>query len=194
MASDELDCVRVAVLVSDGFEQVELDDPVAALRAAGARVDILAEDEAHLESIRGVRHLDPAEGAKGDRLLEEARPEEYDALFIPGGLASPDTMRQSLPHLRFVASFFEEGKPVAALCHGPWLIADAGYAQEYRLTSWPGIEYDLARAGALWVDEEVVVDGNLVTSRKPEDIPAFVPEVIRLFAGPRQESPARTDS
>jgi len=187
MPHKDLAGVRVAVLVSDGFEQVELDDPVAAFRQAGARVEILAEDEAHLDEIKGVRHLEPAEGAKGDKLLEEADPDDYDALFIPGGLASPDAMRQSAPHLGFVAAFFEAEKPVAAICHGPWLLADSGAAAGRTLTSWPGIELDLVRAGADWVDEEVVVDGNLVTSRKPDDIPAFVEEAIRIFAEAARE-------
>jgi protease I len=182
--ADELQGVRVAVLVSDGFEQVELDDPVAALRRAGARVDILAEDEAHLDEIKGMNHLEPGEGTRGDRLLEEADPDDYDALFIPGGLASPDTMRQSEEHLEFVAAFFDAGKPVAAICHAPWLLADAGVLGGVQMTSWPGIQYDMVRAGADWVDEEVVVDEDalLVTSRKPEDIPAFAAEAIRLFA------------
>jgi protease I len=121
-----------------------------------------------------VRHLEPAEGTRGDRLIAEASPDEYDALLVPGGLASPDMMRQSDDHLGYVEEFVTSGKPVFAICHGPWLLADSGVAQGRTLTSWPGIRYDMERAGAEWVDEPVVVDGNLVTSRKPDDIPAFI--------------------
>lgn len=173
MANPDLSGVKVAVLVSDGFEQSEFDGPVEALRQAGARVDVLAQDEDHLERIHGVDHFDAAAGTKGDRLLAEASVDAYDGLLVPGGLASPDAMRQSRLHLDFVRRFVESGKPVAAICHGPWLLADADVAQGRALTSWPGIRRDMERAGATWEDREVVVDGNLVTSRKPEDVPAF---------------------
>jgi len=176
----------VAVIVSDGFEQVELDEPVKALREAGATVEVLAEDEEHLERIKGVKHLDAAEGTKGDRLLEEAKVEDYDALLVPGGLASPDAMRRSQRHLDLVRAFVEAGKPTFVICHGPWLLPDAGVAEGRRLTSWPAIRKDLERAGAQWVDEEVVVDKNLVTSRMPDDIPAFnnaIVEMLRASGG-----------
>lgn len=181
---------KVAVIVSDGFEQVEFDEPVKALREAGVVVEVLAEDEEHLSKIHGVNHFDAADGTTGDRLLEEAKPEDYDALLVPGGAVSPDTMRQSETHLSFVRSFVESGKPTFVICHGPWLLADAGVAKGRRLTSWPGIRRDLERAGAEWVDQEVVVDGNLVTSRKPDDIPAFndaILDALRAAAGPTRE-------
>lgn len=177
-----LEGVTVAVLLSDGFEQVELDGPVKALREAGARVEILAEDQPHLARIRGMNHLDAAGGAKGDRLLAEVSPLEFDGLLIPGGAISPDTMRQSQAHLTFVRKFVESDRPVAVICHGAWLLGDAGVAQGRRLTSWPGIRKDLERAGADWVDEEVVEDGNLITSRKPDDIPAFNGAFLRALA------------
>lgn len=170
--------IRVAVLVADGFEQVEFDAPVQAMREAGMQVDVLAEDEDHLEGIRGVNHFEEAEGTAGDRLLDEARPDDYDALLVPGGLASPDTMRQSEAHLRFVREMVRADKPTFVICHGGWLLADAGVAQGRRLTSWEGIRRDLERAGAEWVDEPVVVDGKLVTSRKPDDIPRFVDAIL----------------
>lgn len=170
--------VKVAVIVSDGFEQVEFDEPVNALREAGVQVDVLAEDEAHLSGIRGMRHLEPAEGTQADRLLEEVRAEEYDALLIPGGLASPDAMRRSEPHLELVEAFMNAKKPTFAICHAGWLLADSGVAEGRRLTSWKGIRRDMERAGATWVDEPVVVDGNLVTSRKPKDIPRFIDAIF----------------
>ena len=169
---------KVAVLVSDGFEQIEFDGPTEALKEAGATIEVLAEDEAHLTSIKGVHHFDPAKGTHGDRLLEDARPAQYDALLIPGGLASPDTMRRSEPHLQFVREFVESGKPTFVICHGGWLLADANVAQGRRVTSWPGIRRDLERAGAHWSDEAVVVDENLVTSRMPADIPAFTDAIL----------------
>lgn len=169
---------KVAVIVSDGFEQVELDEPVKALREAGADIDILAEDEEHLSNIVGVNHLEKADGATGDRLLSDADPGDYDALLIPGGLASPDSMRQSEEHLSFVRAFVKSGKPTFAICHGGWLLADAGVAEGRRLTSWKAIRKDLERAGAEWVDEKVVVDGNLVTSRNPDDLDAFCDAIV----------------
>lgn len=172
---------KVAVIVADGFEQVELDKPVKALKDAGVTVHILAEDEEHLETIKGVNHLEKGEGVSGDRLLEEAKPDDYDALLVPGGLASPDTMRRSKKHLDFVRAFVEADKPTFVICHGPWLLADAGVAEGRRLTSWEGIRRDMERAGAEWVDEPVVVDGTLVTSRKPDDIPQFNEAILQAL-------------
>lgn len=176
---------KVAVIVSDGFEQRELDGPARALRQAGAVVEVLAQDRAHLAHIHGVNHFELSTGTKGDRLLIEASVDDYDALLIPGGLASPDTMRQSPAHLELTRRFFESGKPLAVICHGPWLLADAGCAEGRRLTSWPGIRRDLERAGASWVDREVVIEGNLITSRKPDDIEAFSTALIDQIAAGR---------
>lgn len=164
---------KVAVIVADGFEQSELDGPVEALRNAGATVHVLAQDEDHLAHVVGMNHFDRGPGVKGDKLLSDASMSDYDGLLVPGGLASPDTMRQSDAHLTFLRAFMRANKPVALICHGPWVLADADLAKGRRLTSWPGIRCDLERAGATWVDEQVVRDGNLVTSRKPQDIPAF---------------------
>ncbi|MNY17783.1 putative cysteine protease YraA [compost metagenome] len=129
-----------------------------------------------------MRHFDHGPGVKADRLLSEASMNDYHALLVPGGLASPDTMRQSEAHLTFLRAFMRANKPVALICHGPWVLADAGMAEGRRLTSWPGIRRDLERAGATWVDAEVVRDGNLVTSRKPQDIPAFADAFIETLA------------
>jgi protease I len=181
----ELSGKKVAVIVSDGFEQAEFDGPVQALRDAGATVEVLAQDEPHLGHIHGVNHFEQARGTKADRLLSQAKVEEYDALLIPGGLASPDTMRQSRAHIEFTRHFVESGKPVAAICHGPWLLADSGTANGRTLTSWKGIHRDLERAGATWLDEEVVVDDNLVTSRKPDDVPAFSKALIGMLKSGR---------
>lgn len=173
--------MRVAAIVADGFEQAELDGPVKALRDAGVTVDVLAPDEQHHDRIKGVNHFDPGQGVKPDRLLKDANADTYDAILIPGGLASPDTMRQSRMHLDFVRSFAQRNKPIFAICHGPWLLADADLLRGKTMTSWPGIRRDVERAGAKWVDAEVVVDGNLVTSRKPDDIAAFSREAIKLL-------------
>lgn len=178
---------RVAVIVADGFEQCEFDAPVQALRRAGVIVEVLAQDRAHLKHIRGVHHLADAAGTKGDRLVADARVDDYDALMIPGGAVSPDTMRRSPTHLQLTRSFVESGKPVAAICHGPWLLADAACAQGRTLTSWPGIRRDLEHAGATWVDREVVVDGNLITSRKPRDVAAFSNALLDLLARAREQ-------
>lgn len=173
---------RVAVLVADGFEQAEFDGPVQALRKAGAQVEVLAPNAHHLGHIRGVRHQEPAEGTKGDRVLTEATPDTYDALLVPGGLYSPDAMRMSKAHLAFVKAFAEAGKPMAMICHGLWLLADAEVAAGRTLTSWPGIRRDLERAGATWVDQPVVIDGALITSRKPDDVPAFSRAIVQALA------------
>ncbi len=165
--------MKVAVIVADGFEQRELDGPVEALKTQGVHVEVLAPDERHLAHIHGVNHFEKGRGTKADKTIDEADADDYDGLLVPGGTVSPDTMRQSPKHLALVKRFVDEGKPTAVICHGPWLLADAGVAKGRTLTSWPGIRRDLERAGATWKDEEVVVDGNLVTSRKPADVPAF---------------------
>lgn len=177
---------RVAVLVADGFEQSEFDGPVHALRAAGAVVEVLAPDAQHLGHIRGVHHREPAAGTSGDRVITEVAPDQYDALLVPGGLYSPDAMRQSPAHLAFVKAFMAADKPVAMICHGPWLLADAEEAGGRTLTSWPGIRRDLERAGANWVDQPVVVDGPLITSRKPADVEAFSRAIVQAVASAAQ--------
>lgn len=176
---------KVAVLVADGFEQVELDGPVEALRRAGAVVEVIAPDSQHLGHIKGMHHFEPGPGVTAQRAMGEVTPELYDALLVPGGLHSPDAMRQSDAHLAFVRAFLEADKPVAMICHGPWLLADSGLADGRTVTSWPAIRRDLERAGATWVDQPVVVDGNLVTSRKPDDIPAFSRAIVQLIAAAR---------
>lgn len=169
---------RVAVMVADGFEQREFDGPVQVLRSNGACVEVLAPSVGQLKHIRGFSHFEEGAGTRGDRLVDQAHPEDYAALLIPGGCISPDTMRQSEIHLELVREFARASKPIFSICHGPWLLADAGVVSGKTVTSWPGIRRDLERAGAVWVDEVAVTDGVLVTSRMPDDVPAFSEAVL----------------
>ena len=170
---------RIAVLAADGFEKVELTVPMYALRLAGAKVDIISLRHGR---IRGVNLHEPASRVGVDKTVEEADPDDYDALLLPGGFINPDLLRQSERAREFVRAFDTDGKPIASLCHGPWVLASAGLLQGRRLTSWPGVRDDLVNAGATWLDQEVVRDGNLVTSRGPQDLKPFVQEVIKHFA------------
>jgi protease I len=170
---------RVALLAADGFEQVELTKPKEALEEAGANVSIVSPGA---NQIQGMHHAEKGDAFDVDIPLENADPAEFDALMIPGGLMNPDTLRSTPKALEFVRAFFRTGKPVAAICHAPWVLIDAGVVRGRRLTSWPAIQTDVKNAGATWVDEEVVVDNGLVTSRKPDDIPAFNRKMIEEFA------------
>lgn len=173
---------KVAVIISDGFEQTEFETPTRILREAGATVEVLAEDEKHLEHIKGESQGEPAAGTKGDKLLSQVSPTDYDALLIPGGLKSPDTMRQSRAHLDFVKAFVDADKPIGAICHGPWLLADVDALKGRTVTSWPAIRHDVECAGATWKDQQVVQDGQLVFSRKPDDAEAFGQTLVSLIA------------
>ncbi len=173
---------RIAVLVADGFEQSEFEVPVRRLREAGAVVHVLAPDAKHLPHIEGESHGKPAAGTRADKLLSEVRSEDYDGLLIPGGLKSPDTMRQSQAHLAFVKAFVTSGKPIAAICHGPWLLADVDALKGRTVTSWPAIRRDVERAGATWLDQAVVTDGAMVFSRKPADAELFADTFIGKLA------------
>lgn len=175
-----LDGKRVAVLAADGFEKVELSVPVAALHAAGADVEIVSLRPGR---IRGVNLHEPASRVKVDRTLAEVSPDDYDALLIPGGFINPDLLRQSAMARDFVRGFDATGKPLATLCHGPWLLASAGLTGGRRMTSWPGVRDDMVNAGAIWLDETVVRDGNWLTSRGPQDLVPFVRALVPFFAG-----------
>ncbi|MEO8440077.1 MAG: type 1 glutamine amidotransferase domain-containing protein [Spartobacteria bacterium] len=177
--ANELKGKKVAILVADFFEQVELTKPRKALEEAGAEVTIVSPDSG---KIRGMNHADKGDEFEVDVALDKANPKDYDALMIPGGTMNPDTLRSNEAALEFTRHFFQTGKPVAAICHGPWVLVDAGVARDRTVTSWPAIQTDLKNAGATWVDEEVVVDNGLVTSRKPDDIPAFNKKMIEEFA------------
>lgn len=183
----KLDGKKVAILVTDGFEQVEMTKPREALDEAGAETKIVSLTPG---KIQGMHHADKADKFDVDLTLDEARPEEFDALLIPGGLMNPDALRSNEDALEFTRHFFREGKPVAAICHGPWVLIDAGVVRGRTLTSWPAIKTDVKNAGGKWVNEEVVVDNGLVTSRKPDDIPAFNKKMIEEFCEGRHEAMA----
>ena len=187
----KLDGKKVAILVTDGFEQVEMTKPREALDEAGAETKIISLKPG---KIQGMNHADKGDKFDVDLTLDEARPEEFDALLIPGGLMNPDALRSNDEALEFTRHFFREGKPVAAICHGPWVLIDAGVVRERTLTSWPAIKNDVKNAGGKWVNEEVVVDNGLVTSRKPDDIPAFNKKMIEEFCEGRHEAMATAAS
>ena len=172
---------RIAILTADGFEKVELTIPRGALRRAGARVEIVSLRPGR---IRGVNLHEPAGKVRVDKTLGEAKPEDYDGLFIPGGFIAPDLLRQSAAARDFVRAFDVQGKPIATLCHGPWLLASAELVAGRTMTSWPGIRDDLVHAGATWLDQQVVRDRHWLTSRGPQDLAAFVPAITELFSVP----------
>jgi protease I len=177
--AENLNGLKVAILVADGFEQVELTGPKEALDGAGALTQIVSPVKGEVE---GWHHYDAGDKFPVDVPLEQADAAEYDALLLPGGVANPDQLRMNPGAVEFVKAFFDAGKPVAAICHGPWTLIEAGAVRGRTMTSWPSIKTDLVNAGAEWVDEEVVVDNGLVTSRKPDDIPAFNQKMIEEFA------------
>ncbi|GAB3318864.1 hypothetical protein GCM10027451_38110 [Geodermatophilus aquaeductus] len=184
---------RIAVLAADGFEKVELVVPLRALKAAGAEVDVVSLRRGR---IRGVNLHMPASRVRVDRTIDDAAPADYDGLLVPGGFINPDLLRQSAPAREFVRGFADRGKPIATLCHGPWVLASAGLLDGRTLTSWPGIRDDLVNAGATWLDEDLVRDGNLTTSRGPQDMAAFVRGMLDTFAEtspePATSAPRRT--
>jgi protease I len=159
-------------------EQVELVEPRKALEEAGAQIDLISLKPGE---IQGFNHFDPAEKFQVDKTAEEVDASDYDALMIPGGVGNPDQLRGDENVVSFVRDFFEQGKPVAAICHAPWVLVEAGVVRDRKLTSWPTLQTDIRNAGGNWVDEQVVVDQGLVTSRKPDDIPAFNEKMIEEF-------------
>ncbi|MBX5461664.1 MAG: type 1 glutamine amidotransferase [Steroidobacteraceae bacterium] len=174
-----LNDMRVAILVAEGFEQVELTGPRKALDDAGALTIVVSPSG---DQVQGWNHFDKGDRFDVDVSLDDADPDEFDALLLPGGVANPDQLRINPKALAFVRAFFDAGKPVAVICHGPWTLIDAGVVRGRRITSWPSVSTDLRNAGANWVDEEVVVDNGLVSSRKPQDIPAFNAKMLEEFA------------
>jgi protease I len=183
----ELEGKRVAILAADMFERVELEQPRKALEDAGATVEIVSIHDGEIE---GFDHFKPVNKVKVDRTVEEVSADGYDALMIPGGVGNPDQLRGDENAVAFVRAFAEAKKPMAVICHGPWVLIDAGVARGRRMTSWPTVGTDLRNAGAEWTDAEVVVDDGLVTSRKPDDIPAFNEKMIEEFAeGVHQGAP-----
>jgi protease I len=177
--AEKLSGKRVAILVTDGFEQVELEKPKQALDQSGAKTSIVSPKEG---KVKGWQHTQWGDEFPVDVPLNQARAENFDAVLLPGGVINPDRLRMDEKAVQFVKSFFGSGKPVAAICHGPWTIVEAGAARGRKIASWPSLKTDIRNAGAEWVDSEAVVDGNLVTARKPDDIPAFNREMIELFS------------
>jgi protease I len=170
---------RIAFLATDGVEQSELEKPWHEIQKAGAKVQLLS---VHDGAIQAVRHMDKGDTFEVDRLVADADASDYDGLVLPGGVANPDTLRANDKAVRFVRQFFEQSKPVAAICHGPWTLIEAGVVRGRTITSWPSLKTDVKNAGGQWVDEEVHVDQGLVTSRKPDDLPAFCAKAIEEFA------------
>jgi protease I len=179
MAEQPLKGKRVAIIAADMVEQVELVEPRKALEQAGAKTELISIKPGE---IRAFNHFDPADKFKVDRTAEEVDASDYDALMIPGGVGNPDQLRGDENIVSFVRDFVEQGKPVAAICHAPWVLVEAGVVKGRTLTSWPTLQTDIRNAGGTWVDKEVVVDSGLVTSRKPADIPAFNKKMIEEFA------------
>ena len=186
-----LNGVKVAILVTDGFEQDELLQPRKALDQAGADTKVVSPKD---EKVRGWTHNDWGATITVEERLNEAKPEQFDALLLPGGVMNADKLRMDPKAVAFVKSFFDSGKPVAAICHGPWAVIEAGAARGRKITSWPSLKTDLRNAGAEWVDQEAVVDGNLVSSRKPDDIPAFNQAMIDLFSRGKSHAAHATGS
>jgi protease I len=183
--ADSVRGIKVAILVTDGFEQVELTEPRKALDQAGAQTLIVSPKE---DKVRGWKFKDWGDELPVDVHLSDAKPDNFDALLLPGGVINPDKLRMIPKAVEFVKAFFAANKPVAAICHGPWSVIEAGAARGRKIASWPSLKTDLRNAGAEWKDEEVVVDGNLVSSRNPDDIPAFNREMIKLFGSARERT------
>jgi protease I len=177
---DNLSGKKVAILSTDGFEQVELTEPKKALEAAGAKTEVISP---HGGEIKGWKSTDWGEKVTVDREVKTVKADDYDALVLPGGAMNPDKLRMDQDAVDFVKKFFDSGKPVAAICHGPQILIEAGVVRGRKLTSWPSLKTDLKNAGAEWTDRQVIVDRNLTTSRKPDDLPAFNQTMIEQFAG-----------
>jgi protease I len=175
----ELQNKKVAFLATDMVEQIELTEPWEAVEQAGGRPELVSLREGE---IQGFDHYDKAAKFKVDKTVDEAREDDYDALVLPGGVGNPDTLRTNEDAVRFVREFVESGKPVGVICHGPWTLVEADVVRGRTLTSWPSIHADIVNAGGNWVDEEVVVDGNITSSRKPDDLPAFCRAIVEQFS------------
>jgi len=176
---------RIAILATDGFEQVELTEPKKALEAAGATTEIVSPKGG---AIKGWKTKDWGDSVQVDKTLDQAKAQDYDALLLPGGVINPDHLRMEPKAVQFVKDFVSSGKTVAAICHGPWMLAEAGVVQGKTLTSWPSIRTDLKNAGANVVDKEVATDGQFITSRKPDDIPAFSRTIIERLSGEKAKA------
>ena len=184
--SPDLHGIKVAILACEGFEQVEMTEPRKALQQAGAETHLVSQEKGE---VQGFKHHDRADKFQVDRTFDEIRPDEYDAVLLPGGALNADTIRSSDKAQQFVRALQQQGKPFAVICHAPWLLVSAGLVQGRTLTSWPTLQDDIRNAGGNWVDQQVVKDANWVTSRKPDDIPAFNQAMLELIAS-RQHTAA----
>ena len=179
--------LKIAILATDGFEQVELTEPVKALKSASAQVVVIAPQAGR---IQGMNHHEKGDKVAVDHDLTSVSADTFDALVLPGGVANPDTLRTNPQAVAFVKHFVQANKPIAAICHGPWTLIEADGVRGHRMTSWPSLRTDLKNAGATWEDKPVIVDGNLVTSRKPDDLPDFCREMLQLFGAARTQKAA----
>jgi protease I len=175
----KLDGKRIAFLATDGVEQIELVEPLKAVKDEGAEVDVISLKKGEFQ---GFEHLDKGKTFTADKAASDASADDYDGLVLPGGVANPDFLRSDKDAVAFVRAFIEAKKPVGAICHGPWTLVEADVIKGRTLTSWPSLQTDIRNAGADWVDEQAVLDGNLLTSRKPDDLPAFTSEMVDLFS------------
>ncbi|MGY2892645.1 type 1 glutamine amidotransferase domain-containing protein [Deinococcus sp. UYEF24] len=179
MSNADIKGKKVAILVAEGFEQVELTQPRDALQAAGAQTEIVSLKSG---TVQGLNHIDMGDKFPVDRLAKDARADDYDALLLPGGAVNPDLLRIDEDAMKFVKAFYDAGKPIASICHGPWSLSEIGVVGGLKMTSWPSLQHELKQGGAEWVDQEVVSDRGIVTSRNPQDIPAFNEKMIEVFA------------
>jgi protease I len=182
--ANELNGKKIAFIATDGVEQVELTEPWKAVEEAGGTPELISLESGE---IQGFNHLDKGDTFKVDKAIADASPDDYDNVVLPGGVANPDFLRTNKDVVSFIRDFFEKGKPVAAICHGPWTLVEAGVVDGLTLTSWPSLQTDIRNAGGTWVDEEVHVDKGLVTSRKPDDLPAFNAKMVEEFCEGRHE-------
>jgi len=181
--ADELRDLTIAILAADGVEQVELEQPRQAVQDAGAQTHLLSLDDGEIQAMN--HDIEPGDTFGVDAKVSEASVEDYDALILPGGTCNPDKLRMDEDAVRFVRDFVTAGKPVGVICHGPWTLVEADVVRGRRITSWPSIRTDLRNAGAEVVDEEVVIDDNIISSRQPDDLPAFCSAIVREFAAVR---------
>jgi protease I len=179
MSEQRLQGKKIAILAADGFEQVELLHPREALHQAGATTEVISLESGQ---IQGLNHIDKGEQVKVDRTVQNVRAADYDGLLLPGGAVNPDTLRLNEQAVKLVREFYDSGKPIAAICHAPWMLSESGVVGGLKMTSWPSLQHELKLGGAEWVDQEVVADRGVVTSRKPDDIPAFNRKMIEEFA------------